>query len=112
MIDQGARGLGGVALAPERNAEPIADLGMLAVELSDSAAAEHGAVPGGDQEHDLAAAGIGGGEKGLRVRERVGMRNAQRVLGDAAVVDQGGDRCGVLEPRCAQYQPLGLEDRN
>jgi hypothetical protein len=85
---------------------------MLAVELSDSAAAERGAVPGGDQEHDLAPAGIGVGEKGLRVRERVGMRNAQRVLGDAAVVDQGDDRRGVLEPRCAQYQPLGLEDRN
>ena len=50
--------------------------------------------------------------KGLRVRERVGMRNAQRVLGDAAVVAEGGDRGGVLEPRRAQHQPLGLEDGN
>ena len=35
-----------------------------------------------------------------------------RVLGDAAVVRQGGDRFSVPEPRRAQHQPLGLEDRN
>src|SRR5882724_920123 len=40
MVDQGAGGLGGVALAPERNAEPIPDLGGLAVELGGPAAAD------------------------------------------------------------------------
>src|SRR5712691_6817897 len=44
VVDQRARGLGGVAVAPERDAKPIADLRCRAVELGDPAAAEHTAV--------------------------------------------------------------------
>ena len=40
----------------------------------------------------------------------VRMRNACRVLGDAAVVRQHGDRFSVPKPRRTQNQPLGLED--
>ena len=40
------------------------------------------------------------------------MGNARRVLGDAAVVGESGDRLGVLEMGCTEHQPLGLEDGN
>src|SRR2546428_8246410 len=42
VIDHRAHGFGGVALAPEWNAEPIADLGWFLAELGDPAGADHG----------------------------------------------------------------------
>src|SRR5262249_57437765 len=76
VIEQHAHGFGGVALAPEWNAEPIADLGGLLAELGDPASADHGAATPGNQEHDLAAGRVRGGDETLRVRERVRVRNA------------------------------------
>src|SRR5262249_56136024 len=62
VIDHRARGFGGVALAPEWNAEPIADLGWFLAELGDPASADHGAATPCNQDHDLAGGRVRGGE--------------------------------------------------
>src|SRR5262249_8624739 len=111
MIDDRARGLGGVALAPVAHAEPIAEFGLGPVALVDPAGADDPATLRGDQEYGLAA-GVGGGNEGPGVRQRIGMRDAQRVLGDPAVVGQHRDSLGVLEPRRSQGEPPGLDERN
>src|SRR5262249_57707597 len=45
VIDHRAHGFGGVALAPEWNAEPIADLGWFLAELGDPPTPDHRAAP-------------------------------------------------------------------
>src|SRR5262249_20088502 len=106
VIDHGARGFGGVAPAPEWNAEPIADLGWFLAELGDPASADHGAAARGDQEHDLAAGRVRGGDETLRVREPIGVRNAQRILRDPAVLDDRPHRSPLLPPPPPQHEPL------
>src|SRR5262249_23956160 len=112
VIDHRARGFGGVAPAPEWNAEPIADLGWFLAELGDPASADHGAAARGDQEHDLATGRVRGGDETLRVRQPLGVRNAQRILRRPAVVDERGDRSRILEARGTQDEPRGCEDGN
>src|SRR6185437_12189041 len=46
----------------------------------------------------------------LGIRHAIRMRNARRVLGNAAIVGERCDRFSVLEARGAQGKPLGLED--
>src|SRR5262249_61526385 len=48
----------------------------------------------------------------LRVRERIGVRNAQRILRDPTVVDERGDRSRIFEARRTQDEPRGCEDGN
>src|SRR5215467_844068 len=112
VIDHGARGFGGVALAPEWNAEPIADLGRFLAEAGDPASADDGAAARGNQEHDLAARRVRGGDEALRIREPIGMRNAQRVHRDPTVVGERGDGSCIFEARRTQDEPLGCEDGN
>ena len=69
-----------------------------------------GLVAQRDQEHGLAAGFVGAGNETLGIRLLVRMRNARRVLGDAAVVGERRYRFSVLEARRAQSKPLGLED--
>src|SRR5262245_56996198 len=71
MINHAARRLGGVAPAPERNAEPIADLGLFAVTPGDPAGAEHVSAAG-DQECVLAAGRVRGGDEAFGVGEAIG----------------------------------------
>lgn len=63
-----------------------------------------------DQEHGLAAQLCGGADECHGVLVRIGMRQATRVLGDAAVVGEARDRLDVGERRLAQGQPLGGDD--
>src|SRR5262249_45508631 len=109
VIEQRAHGFGSIALAPEWNAEPIADLGGPLAELGYPASADHGAATPGNQEHDLAAGRVRGGDETLRVREPIGVRNAQRILRDPPVVGERGDRFRILEARRTQDEPLGCE---
>src|SRR5262245_31215139 len=111
IIDHAARRLGGVAPAPEHDAEPITDLGLFAVTLGEPAGAEHRRAAG-DQECALAVIRVRGGDEAFGIGEAIGMRNAQRVLGDPPVVDEAGDRFRVVEPRRAQDEPLGREHGN
>src|SRR5262245_31657030 len=111
MVDHAARRLGGVAPAPERDAEPVTDLGFFAVAPGDSAGAEHHRIAS-DQECALAVGRVRGGDEALGVGEAVGMRNAQRVLGDPPVVDERGDDLRALESRRTQGEPRRLEAGN
>ena len=109
MIDHGARRLGGVAVAPVGRAQPIAEVGRRAVELGQAAGADRFLIEG-DQERQFAPGLVDLLDEILGVGELIGMGNARRVLGDAAVVRELGNGFGVLEARRAQDQPLGLED--
>src|SRR5262245_1565582 len=111
MVDQDASRLGGVASAPERNAEPIADLRRVAVELGDAAGADDASAGRADHEGNFVVDAVGGRKEGLRIGEPIRMRNARRVRRDAAVVGQRGNSPCVLEARCAQDQPRGFQDR-
>src|SRR5262245_23545890 len=72
VIDHAARRLGGVAPAPERDAEPIADLGFFAVTSGDPAGAEHRRAAG-DQECALAVIRVRGGDEAFGVGEAIRM---------------------------------------
>src|SRR4029079_1827901 len=111
VVDDRTHGLGGVALAPVFDAEPIADLWRVAVDLREAASADQHAIAQGNEKYRLVVE-IGRGDEVLGVRHAVRMRNACRVLGDAAVVRQHCDRFSVPKPRRTQNQPLGLEDGN
>src|SRR5207248_9472333 len=100
---------GGVAFAPVLDAKPVADLGRVPVDLREAAGADHGPIAQRDQEYGFGAE-IGGGDEVVGVGEAVRMRNACRVLGDAAIVRLQCDRFYVLKPRRTQNQPLRLED--
>ena len=58
MVDERARGFGGVAVAPMRDADPVADLGTVGAQRADAAAADDPSV--GERDH----------ERGLRRRSR------------------------------------------
>src|SRR5262249_60364868 len=79
VIDHGAHGFGGVALAPEWHAEPIADLGRFLAEAGDPASADDGAAARGNQEHDLAAGRVRGGDETFRIPHPLRRREAEAV---------------------------------
>src|SRR5229473_896525 len=117
VVDQGARRLGGEAAAPVRHAEPAAELRHQArsarpVAQLEPARADERALGERDHERRLAVRPVGRGQERFGIRERIGMRDARRVLGDAALVGEHRDVLGVLGTRRAQHQPLGLEDGN
>src|SRR5665811_2266760 len=102
--------LGGIALAPKRQAEPVAELRRLILLQHHATGADDRSVAQRDQEHRLAAGLVGAGNETLGIRHFVRMRNARRVFGDAAVVGERRYRFSVLEARRAQGKPLGIED--
>ncbi|MFK4695301.1 hypothetical protein ABIF42_000895 [Bradyrhizobium diazoefficiens] len=63
-----------------------------------------------DQEHGLAADLGGGTDEFDGVVLRIGMRQAARVLGDAAIIGEPGDGPDVGEGRPPQGQPFGGDD--
>src|SRR5205814_568653 len=85
------------------------DLRRMAVDLGEATGADQGTVAQRDEEHGFVAE-VGCGDEVLGVGHTVRMRNACRILGDAAVVRQHCDRFSVPKPRLTQNQPLGLED--
>ena len=103
MVDHGARRFGGVALAPIRHAEPVADLRVHLIALampqpptivpSGSVIRNAASPPGRLTLRDECLAHPPGGTG-------CGMRAS--VLGDAAVVEQRGDRFGVVRSRGAR----------
>jgi hypothetical protein len=78
MVDHGACRLGGVALAPERRAEPVAEIRDRAVQLGEAAGADR-LVVDGDQERELLVRAVDRRNEGFGVRQPVRMRNARRV---------------------------------
>src|SRR5581483_578833 len=112
VVDHRAHRLGGVALAPMLDAEPVADLWRMPVDLREAAGADHRLVPlpGERDEEDGLVGGSHRGDEVLGIGEPVRMRNACRVLGDAAVVRQRGYDFSVPKARRAQHEPRGLED--
>ena len=52
----------------------------------------------------LAGRIVGLADEGFSVRGRIGVRNARRVLGDAAIVDETHDVFDILAPRRPQEQ--------
>src|SRR5712691_7315344 len=117
VVDQRAHRLGGEAAAPVRHAEPAAELRHQArsartLAQLEPARADERALGERDHERRLAVRPVGRGQERFGIRERIGMRDARRVLGDAALVGEHRDVLGVLGTRRAQNQPLGLEDGN
>src|SRR5438876_1015923 len=117
VVDQRARRLGGEAAAPVRHAEPAAELRHQArstrpVAQLEPARADERALGERDHERRLPVRPVGRGQERFGIRERIGMRDARRVLGDAALVAENRDVLGVLGTRRAQHQALGLEDGN
>ena len=110
MIDHRAHGLGGVAVAPIRNAEPIADLGGALARL-DAADADRLAAER-DDERSFACRPVDRRNESLGILGAIGMRNARGILRDAAVVGETHNSFDVAATRRAQYQPLGFENGN
>src|SRR6185437_6847606 len=108
-VDHGMQRFGGVALIPERHAEPVAQLRRIIVMEHDPARTDDGLVAQRDQERCLAIF-VRAADEFLGVRYLVGIRNARGVLRDAAIVGERRNRFSVLEACCAQGKPLGLED--
>ncbi len=78
-VDRAARGLGGKALAPMLDAEPVAELGIVGRGAVD---ADHADRPGVvlDQEHGLAAERGGGADEFDGVVLRIGVWKATGVF--------------------------------
>src|SRR5882724_5559334 len=109
VVDQGARRLGGIAVAPIRYAQPVADLGRFAWLHPHAADSDQRIVRKRDRKCDLGLALLEITEEAFGVRERVGMRDSCRVLGDAAVVGERRNGGRVFAPWCAQMQPCGCQ---
>jgi hypothetical protein len=108
-IDHRARRLGGKALAPVIDAEPVAEFGCARLAPVDADHAD-GLRIALDQERGLAA-GVGLGTDEMHgVIVRIGVRQAARVFRNAAVIGEVRNGFYVRERRPAQRQPLGLED--
>src|SRR6185437_411676 len=111
VIDHGVQRLGGVAFAPMLYAQPVAELRCLLLR-GHAAGADHRFVAQRDEKHGLAVAGVGSANKPVGIRDLVWVRNARRVLGNAAIVGERCYRFSVLEARGAHSKPLALEDGN
>src|SRR3954466_3549336 len=90
VVDQRAHRFSGVAFAPVLDAEPVADLRRVPVDLCEPAGADDlgfslDAIAQRHQEYGFVAE-VSGGDKILGVGRAIRMRNARRVLGDAAIV--------------------------
>ena len=109
VIDQRAHRFGGVAVAPERRADPVADLRLRPFAQIEAAGADD-IVIAQDQKCFFAGPRVGGGDPLHRVGKLVRMRNAQCVLCDAAIIGERGYGFSVLDARRTQNKPLGLED--
>ena len=111
VIDHRVQRFGRVALAPIGCAQPVAELGRIVL-AHDAAGAGDRAVMQRDHEHGVADGLVRCRNEALGIRRAIRMRNARRVLGNAAIVGERCDRFSVLEARGAQGKPLGLEDGN
>src|SRR5215203_607310 len=99
VIDHRSHRLGGVALPPERSAEPIAKLGSIRVRTTESADTEHIAIRKRCDKHRFFARRRSHrGNERFGVRPRVGMWNTCSVLGDPAIIGQGSQGLGILDP--------------
>ena len=110
VVDHGPPRFCGVAPAPIGHPEPIAELQPVLARL-DAARTDQGAAEQNDKA-SFAVTLIDGRNKLFGIADAIRIRDARRVLRDAAVVGQHGNRFNVLVTRCAQRQPLGLEDGN
>src|SRR5580692_6971872 len=109
VVDQGARGFGGKTAAPIGHAEPVAELGPVFAQV-DAADADRRAVERNDKTR-FALALVDSSDELLGVLDRVRMRNARGVRGDAAIVDESRNRFDVAATRSTQHEPCGGEDR-
>src|SRR5262245_2164688 len=109
VIDQRARGFGGEALAPIGHAQPVADLGGVVPVALEAAAADERAVGERDGKRDFAGARFNTAQEILGIGERVGVRHARGVLGNATVVGEPRHGAGVRALQGAQAKPLGFE---
>src|SRR5712691_6778115 len=118
VVDQRARRLGGEAAAPVRHAEPAAELRHQArsarpVARLEPARADERALGERDHERGLPVRPVGCGQERFGIRERIGMRNARRVRGDAVQQRHGTGsfapkkRRGEPASRLPSWNPIG-----
>src|SRR5580704_5760415 len=110
VVDQSARGLGGKTAAPIRHAEPVAHLGAIFAQIDPAEA--HRRPVERDGEARFAFAFVDGGDELLGILDRVGMRNARRIRGNAEIVGERCDRFNIAAARRAQHEPRGGETGN
>ena len=92
VIHQRAGRLGGVAVAPPRLADPVADLGLLRLAGDVAYGADQFAVPL-DAAHELVIAD--GRDPQVSVDQRIGVRNTRRHARDVPVASQHRNAAGV-----------------
>jgi hypothetical protein len=91
------------AAAPERFAQPVADLGTMVANREASGIADFDAdasdhfIIDGDGEVSLRYSAAGDGDPLLGVLERIRMRDHAHVAGDAVGADVLGERSGIRE---------------
>src|SRR5262245_48598154 len=109
IVDRRARSLSAKAPAPMLDTKPVAELRCIGLMHDEADHADWHKILL-DQERKLARFGRDVAHELDGMLLRIGMRQATRILGDAAVVGETGNRFYVRERRPAQAQPFGLED--
>src|SRR5215831_4183280 len=103
VTNDGTRRFGGIAIAPECKGEPITELGRLCRALGKPAGTEHGGIASDEEKYGLAGACVRAGDEALRIRDPIGMGNAQGIFRNPAIIDEDGDRFRILRAGATQH---------